>query len=199
MRHAILPRMSSYRVMHTDYIHTHVHTLNTNYVHMCTIPCNPHLTIYRHFRRLSCRQIACTACSVLPCICHSIRTVSHACIVCIYITTNVSCSYGMMTCSSSVRILATFDDCDLKELQHVLGMEVKRDGEATTLSNSHKQMITDLLGRNNMLGCRCSPTPLVPREKMSLSEDPTQENASVSDHKRFIKVVGSTYYIAAGT
>ena len=29
----------------------------------------------------------CTACSVLPCICHSICTVSHACIVCIYITT----------------------------------------------------------------------------------------------------------------
>ena len=45
MRHAIFPRMSSYRVMHTDYIRTHVHTLNTIYVHMCTIPCNPHLTI----------------------------------------------------------------------------------------------------------------------------------------------------------
>ena len=29
----------------------------------------------------------CTACRVLPCICHSICTVSHACIVCIYITT----------------------------------------------------------------------------------------------------------------
>ena len=59
MRHAILPRMSSHRVMHTDYIHTHVHNLNTLYVHMCTIPCNPLLTIYYHFRRFSCSQIAC--------------------------------------------------------------------------------------------------------------------------------------------
>ena len=59
MRHAILPRMSSYRVMHTDYIRTHVHTLNTIYVNMCTIPCNPHLTIYYHFRSFSCSQIAC--------------------------------------------------------------------------------------------------------------------------------------------
>ena len=49
-------------------------------------------------------------------------------------------------------------------------------------------MISELLDRNYMSGCRCSPTPLVPREKiMSLSEDPNQEKASVSDHKRFIK------------
>ena len=59
MRHAILPRMSSYRVMHTDYIRTRVHTLNTIYVHMCTIPCNPHITEYYHFRRFSCRQMGC--------------------------------------------------------------------------------------------------------------------------------------------
>ena len=32
----------------------------------------------------------CTACSVLPCICHSICTVSHACIVCIYISQHVN-------------------------------------------------------------------------------------------------------------
>ena len=77
-------------------------------------------------------------------------------------------------------------------------MEVKRDREARTLSISHKQMISDVLERNNMSGCRCSPTPLVPREKiMSLSEDPTQEKASVSDHKRFMKAVGSIQYIAA--
>ena len=80
MRHAILPRMSSYRVMHTDYIHTHVHTLNTIYVHMCTIPCNPRITVFYLFMQTN---GLCTACSVLPCICHSICTVSHACIVCI--------------------------------------------------------------------------------------------------------------------
>ena len=51
MRHAILPRMSGYRVMHTDYMRTHVHILNTIYDHMCTIPRNPHLTMYYHFRR----------------------------------------------------------------------------------------------------------------------------------------------------
>ena len=34
---------------------------------------------------------------------------------------------------------------------------------------------------------------------MSLSEDPTQEKASVSDHKRFMKVVGSIQYIVAVT
>ena len=32
---------------------------------------------------------------------------------------------------------------------------------------------------------------------MSLSEDPTQEKASVSDYKRFMKAVGSILYIAA--
>ena len=80
----------------------------------------------------------------------------------------------------------------------MLGMEVKRDRKEKTLSNSHKQMISDLLERNNMKGCRCSPTPPVPKEKiMSLSEDPTQEKTSVSDHKCFMKAVGSIEYIAA--
>ena len=83
--------------------------------------------------------------------------------------------------------LATFDGCDLKELSHVLGMEVERDRKASTLPISHKQMISDLLDRNNTSGCRCSPTPLAPRAKiMSLSEDPAHEKASVSDHDRFI-------------
>ena len=72
------------------------------------------------------------------------------------------------------KILATFDGCDLKELHHVLGVEVKRDRK--TLSISHKQMITELLDKNKMLYCCCSPTPLVTTEYiMSLSEDPTQE------------------------
>ena len=98
------------------------------------------------------------------------------------------------------KILSTFDGRDLKELSHVLGMEVKRDRKAKTLSISHKQILLDLLKENNMSGCRCSPTPLVPREKiMSLSEDPTQEKASVSDQKRFMKAVGSLQYIAAVT
>ena len=88
------------------------------------------------------------------------------------------------------KILSTFDGRDIKELSHVLGMEVKRDRTAKKLSISHKQMISDLLERNNMSGCRCSQTSLVPREKiMSLSEDPTREKASVSDHKRFMKVL----------
>ena len=70
-------------------------------------------------------------------------------------------------------ILATLDGRNLKELHHVLGVEVKQIEWQT-----HKQMIPDLLGRNNMLGCRCSPTPLVPREKIaSTSKDPIRERA----------------------
>ena len=100
----------------------------------------------------------------------------------------------------SIRSWPRFDGRDLKELSHVLGMEVKRDRKAKTLPISHKQIISDLLERNNMKSCRCSPTPLVPRVKIiSLSEDPTQEKAAVSEHKRFIKAVGSIQYIAAVT
>ena len=45
MEHAILPRMSSYRVLHHDYMRTHFYPRSTIYDHMCTIPCNPHLTV----------------------------------------------------------------------------------------------------------------------------------------------------------
>ena len=72
------------------------------------------------------------------------------------------------------KVLAKFYGRNLKELIHLLDMEVKCHREAKTLSISHNHMITDLLDRNKMLGCRGLPTPLVPREKiMSLSEDPT--------------------------
>ena len=61
---------------------------------MCTILCYPHITVDYHFRiseNIPMQTISmCTAaCSVLPCICHSICTVGHACIVCIYITTTI--------------------------------------------------------------------------------------------------------------
>ena len=98
------------------------------------------------------------------------------------------------------KTLATFDGLDLKELHHVLGMEVNRDRKAKALSISHKQMISDMIDRNKMSGCLSSHTPLVPKKKiLSLSEDPNQERGSVSDHKRSMKAVGSIQYIAAVT
>ena len=45
--------------MHTDYMRTHVHTLNTIYNHMYTIPCNPYLMMYYHFRMFSYGQLGC--------------------------------------------------------------------------------------------------------------------------------------------
>ena len=41
MEHAILPRMSTYRVLHHDCIRTHLHPLSTICDPICTIPCNP--------------------------------------------------------------------------------------------------------------------------------------------------------------
>ena len=78
-------------------------------------------------------------------------------------------------------ILNNFERHDLKELSYVLGMEVQSDQEAKTLTISHKKMITNLLDRNKMLGCRSSSTPLEPKDQnMSRSQDPTQEKALMS-------------------
>ena len=56
---AILPRMSSYRVLHHDYMCTLGLPLSTIYDPMCTILCNPHITVDYHFRIFPCRQSAC--------------------------------------------------------------------------------------------------------------------------------------------
>ena len=45
MEHTILPRMSSYRMLYHDYVRTHLHPLSTIIDLMCTIPCNPHITM----------------------------------------------------------------------------------------------------------------------------------------------------------
>ena len=42
---AILPGMRSYRVLHHDYMRTLVLPLSTIYDPMCTIQCNPHITV----------------------------------------------------------------------------------------------------------------------------------------------------------
>ena len=88
------------------------------------------------------------------------------------------------------KILTIFEGRDLKELSYVLGMEVIRDRSKLTITIIHRKMITLLVSRYNMSDCKRSPTPLVPKEKMmSLSEDPTLEQAAVSEHKRFMQAV----------
>ena len=45
---AILPGMNSYRVLQYDYMRTLVLPLSTTYDPMCTILCNPHITVDYH-------------------------------------------------------------------------------------------------------------------------------------------------------
>ena len=63
---------------------------------------------------------------------------------------------------------------------------------------THCKKISDLLAANSMQGCRTSSTPLVPKEK-SMKEDPSQEPATVSEHKKYMKVVGGIQYTAVVT
>ena len=100
------------------------------------------------------------------------------------------------------RILTTFEECDLNELSYVHRLEVIRDRSKRTITIAHRKIITELLSlsRFNIFDCKHSPTPLVPKEKnMSLSEDPSLERATVSEHKRFMQALGSIQYIAVVT
>ena len=65
---------------------------------------------------------------------------------------------------------------------------------------THRKKISDLLSANSMQGCRTSPTPLVPEEKYkSMKEDASQEPTNISEHKRYMKVVGGIQYIVVVT
>ena len=78
-------------------------------------------------------------------------------------------------------------------------MEVKQDRLAKTLFISHKQMLTDLLERYHAclpLFTHASGSQGQDRESL---QDLAQEKASVSDHKHFMKAVGSIQCIAAVT
>ena len=81
------------------------------------------------------------------------------------------------------QILARFKgryEGEIGEIGKVLGMEIMRDRPSRTMTISHRMKIKDLLDSNGMKGCRTSPTPLVPKEKLkSLKQDPSQEPASV--------------------
>ena len=96
------------------------------------------------------------------------------------------------------KILEAFEGRDLGELGYVLGMEVIRDRSARTITISHRKNIRDMLERFSMSECRKAPTPLVPKQKVfSLKDDPSQEKATVAEHKRFMQAVGSIQYVAA--
>ena len=82
---------------------------------------------------------------------------------------------------------------EIGEIGKVLGMEIMRDHPNRTMTISHRMIIKDLLDSNGMNGCRTSPTPLVPKEKLrNLKEDPSQEPATVSEHQKIMKVVGTS-------
>ena len=93
------------------------------------------------------------------------------------------------------QILARFKgrtEGEIGEIGKVLGMEVMRDRPNRSITISHRMKIKDLLETNSMKGCRTSSTPLVPKEKLkSLKEDPSQEPATISEHQKYMKVVGS--------
>ena len=72
--------------------------------------------------------------------------------------------------------------------------------KARTMTITHRKRISDLLAANSMQGCRTSPTPLVPKENFkSMKEEPSQEPATVSEQKRYMKLVGGIQYIAVVT
>ena len=101
------------------------------------------------------------------------------------------------------QILARFkgrSEGEIGEIGKVQGMEIMRERPSRTMTISHRMKIKDLLDSNGMKGCRTSPTPLVPKEKLkSLKEDPSQEPATVSEHQKYMKVVGSIQHIACVT
>ena len=124
---------------------------------------------------------------------------------------DASYSYGLMICSYSHevmkplcdQILARFkgrSEGEIGEIGKVLGIEIMRDRPSLTMTISRRMKIKQLLDSNGMKGCRTSPTPLVPKEKLkSLKEDPSQEPATISEHQTYMKVVGSIQYIACVT
>ena len=98
------------------------------------------------------------------------------------------------------QILARIKGRTEGEIGHVLGMEIMRDRPNRTVTITHRKNVSNLLAANGMEGCRTSPTPLVPKEKLtSMKEDPSREPATVSEHQSYMKVVGSIKYIACVT
>ena len=101
------------------------------------------------------------------------------------------------------QILARFKgrtEGEIGEIGKVLGTEIIRDRPSLTRTIIYRMKIMDLLESNGMKGCRTSPTPLVPKENLkSLKEHPSQEPATISEHQKYMKVVGSIQYSACVT
>ena len=101
------------------------------------------------------------------------------------------------------QILARFkgrSEGEIGEIGKVIGIEIMRDRPSRTMTITHRMKMKDLLESNGTNGCRTSATPLAPKEKLkSLKEDPSQEPATISEHRAYMKVVGSIQYIACVT
>ena len=101
------------------------------------------------------------------------------------------------------QILARFkgrSEGEIGEIGKVLGMKIMRDRPSRNHYYLTQDEIKDLLDSNGMKGCRTSPTPLVPKEKLKiLKEDSSQEPATISEHQTYMKDVGSIQYIACVT
>ena len=86
------------------------------------------------------------------------------------------------------------------EIGNVLDMEIMRYRPSRTITITHRMKTKNLLEGNGMKGCKTSPAPLVPKEKLkSLKEDLSHEQATTSEHQTYMKVTGSIQYIACVT
>ena len=92
-----------------------------------------------------------------------------------------------------------FDITDLGELKYILGIQVKRDRKACTISLNQTAYIHHVLARFGMKDCTPVSTPLAVKHDLSVSQSPKTEKERTEYTKyangiHYLEIVGSLLY-----
>jgi hypothetical protein len=98
-------------------------------------------------------------------------------------------------------LIKRFDTKDMGESKWILGMAIKRDREARTITLDQEVYISKLLERFGMVSCRPASTPGDPIQRAAKGrQDRGGESLDKpADHQRYMEMVGSLLYAAIST
>jgi hypothetical protein len=95
---------------------------------------------------------------------------------------------------------ATFRMVDFGEASKVLGIRIKRDKAAGTLSLDQEEYIQGIMNRFGMNECKSSPVPMCTREKLSEKQGPqTEEEKKRMMDIPYREAIGSLMYLMVST
>jgi hypothetical protein len=120
---------------------------------------------------------------------------AHTTVIALYVDDLlIACSSAAELSQLKLDLTAQFDTEDLGEAAFILGIDIRRDRAARTLSIGQSAYVASILERHGMSNCTAVSTPMQHDHKIALAKPPEGYQASERDIRDYQAVIGAVMF-----